>query len=117
MEHCGVRRLVALLSAAVPDPRDDPARSRGLGAALRRLAPGSSVEDAAAAADVLRASALDWVIVRCPRLTDGTHTSFYLSGYLKAGAVHTISRADAAEFMIKQLTDDTYLRQAPIVSY
>jgi len=28
-----------------------------------------------------------------------------------------ISRADVADFMLKQLVDDTYLRQAPGVSY
>ena len=28
-----------------------------------------------------------------------------------------LSRADVADFMIKQTTDDTYLHQAPVVSY
>jgi hypothetical protein len=28
-----------------------------------------------------------------------------------------ISRADVAEFMLDQLTDDTYLRQTPRLSY
>jgi hypothetical protein len=31
--------------------------------------------------------------------------------------VPTISRADVAEFMLKQVTDDTYLRKAPAVMY
>jgi hypothetical protein len=28
-----------------------------------------------------------------------------------------VSRADVADFMLKQLNDDTYLRQTPRISY
>ncbi len=117
MEHYSVLRLVVLMSASVSDPRDEASRSRGLGPTLRRLAPGNALDDAEAAAAVLRASTLDWVLVRAPRLTDGAHTSFYLTGYLKAGSVHAISRSDVAEFMLKQLTDDEFVHAAPLISY
>ncbi len=117
MEHHGVRRLVVLMSAALTDPHDEVTLSRSVGLTLRRLAPGSALDDAEAAAAVLRASALDWTIVRAPRLTDGPRTSFYLTGYLKVGSGHSIARGDVAEFMLRQITDREYLHAAPLISY
>lgn len=117
MEHHGVRRLVVLMSAALSDPHDEVTLSRSVGLTLRRLAPGSALDDAEAAAAVLRASALDWTIVRAPRLTDGPRTSFYLTGYLKVGSGHSIARGDVAEFMLRQITDSEYLHAAPLISY
>ncbi len=62
-------------------------------------------------------SALDWVIVRPPRLTNGPYTGKYLSGEDVGGRTFlaSISRADVADFMVKQLTDDRYVRKTPAV--
>ena len=64
-------------------------------------------------------STLDWVIVRPAVLTNGLRTGVYRSGF---SATDTpikakISRADVADFMLKQLTDDTYIHKAPSLSY
>lgn len=58
----------------------------------------------------------DWTIVRPAGLTDGVRTGRYRSGMDKA-ITGQISRADVAEFMLKQLTDTTYLRKAPCIAY
>jgi putative NADH-flavin reductase len=61
----------------------------------------------------VRQSGLDWVIVRPARLIDGPATGRYhvasASARLAGGQV---SRADVAGFVLKQLTDDRFLRQA-----
>lgn len=64
---------------------------------------------------IVAASDLDWVIVRPAALTNAAKR-----GVRRAGAgvgslllTHGISRADVAEFMLDQLTSDTYLRRAP----
>ena len=68
--------------------------------------------------DVIKQSRLDWIIVRPGSLTDGPRTGAYRHGFpagdptIKA----QVSRADVAEFMLKQLADDTYLRKMPGVS-
>jgi len=66
-----------------------------------------------------RRSALDWTIVRPAAFTDGGRTGEYRHGFSpsKKGLKLKISRADVAEFMLDQLTDDTYLRQTPGLSY
>ena len=68
---------------------------------------------------VVKESALDWTIVRPPHLNDGPHTGTYRHGFptTDTGIQGKISRADVADFMLKQLADTTYLHQTPGVSY
>ena len=69
--------------------------------------------------DRVRASSLDWTIVRPGAYTDGDRTVDYRHGF-PASASNLklkVSRADVADFMLKQLTDDSYLHRAPGISY
>ena len=117
MEKHGVRRLICESSLGVADSKGRlgifynfilvPLLLRGLFA------------DKAAQEEIIRASALDWVIVRPSSLTNGPRKGVYRSG-MDIGhwfRPSSISRADAADFMLKQLTDDTYLRKTPGVAY
>jgi uncharacterized protein YbjT (DUF2867 family) len=68
--------------------------------------------------DIVRASKLDWVLVRPVVLNDkparGTvRAQTDLSG-IHGGAV---SRTDVAKFVVRQLTDDTWLRRAPLITW
>jgi putative NADH-flavin reductase len=67
----------------------------------------------------IRESALDWVIVRPGQLTNGKKRGTYRHGLNVGNRLLTvsISRSDAADFMLKQLSDDTYLRSTPGVAY
>lgn len=67
----------------------------------------------------IRTSPLDWIIVRPGGLTDGPRTGSYRHGF---GVDDTtvkvrISRADLADFMLKQIASDTYLHKTPSLSY
>lgn len=68
---------------------------------------------------LIKKSDLDWIIVRPANLTDGEHTGSYRHGpaATQKGSQMKISRADTAEFMLKQLTEDQYLHQTPGLSY
>ena len=57
------------------------------------------------------------MIVRAPVLNEGEKKGEYRIGYVGKGSGTRLSRADVADFMLKQTTDDTYLHQAPMVSY
>ncbi|MBT8119815.1 MAG: SDR family oxidoreductase [Gammaproteobacteria bacterium] len=68
---------------------------------------------------LVRESGLDWSIVRPAAFTDGGLTGQYRHGF-PATANDTkleISRADVADFMLKNLVDNTYLRKTPGLSY
>ena len=67
---------------------------------------------------IVRASRVEWLIVRPGFLTNGPTTGKYraienLSG-VTAGK---ISRADVADFMLKQLTTPTHFGKAPLLTY
>lgn len=67
----------------------------------------------------VKQSHLDWTIVRPSAFIDGSRTGQYRHGF--PGTDKTtklkISRADVADFMLQQLTNDAYLHQTPGVSY
>jgi putative NADH-flavin reductase len=62
-------------------------------------------------------SKVEWVIVRPGVLTNGEKRDDYRHGRHLGSFLWTvrISRADVADFMLNQLTSDTYLRTAPAV--
>lgn len=64
-------------------------------------------------------SQIDWTIVRPAAFTDGQKTGDYRHGFPADEKRLTlqISRADVADFMLKQLQDDTYVHMTPGLSY
>jgi hypothetical protein len=65
---------------------------------------------------MVRASDLDWTVVRLPMLTDDPKTGQVKVGYVGKGMGPRITRADAADFMLSQVEDKTYLHKSPAIS-
>jgi putative NADH-flavin reductase len=116
MQQHGVRRLVSLTGAGVDAPQDQPKLINHLITFALKTLSGDVLRDAEGHAEVIRNSDLDWVIVRGPMLTEGPYTGQYRVGWVGVNTSARIARADVADFMLKQVTDDTYLRQAPMIS-
>ena len=117
MKKSDVRRLISLTGAGVRDEQDEPKLVDKLFGLLLKILQPAVLEDAERHAEVIKASGLDWVIVRAPRLTDGPRTGEYRVGYVGKNSGTKISRADVAGFMLGQLTADEYLHQQPMISY
>jgi uncharacterized protein YbjT (DUF2867 family) len=67
---------------------------------------------------LIRASDCDWIIVRPASFTDGPRRgNLRALTEMKGVTVGSISRADTAAFVLEQLTNDRFLRQAPLVGY
>lgn len=117
MEHAGVGRLVVVSTCSVPDPRDRPdAKFAALVTFVKTVAPGPYAE-VRRAADLVRASDLDWTLVRVARLNSHPATGRVKAGHYGHGVVGlSITRADMAAFLLGQVSDTTYLRQAPAIS-
>jgi putative NADH-flavin reductase len=65
----------------------------------------------------VRESGLDWVIVRPSNLTNHNQANVYRTGEsIKMKLSSQISRADVAEFIVRQLSDGKWLQKAVIVS-
>jgi putative NADH-flavin reductase len=117
MNKHGVRRLVSLTGAGVRDPKDQPKLVDRVIGSLLNLLQRDLLEDAVGAARVIQESDLDWVIVRAPVLNEAEKKGEYRVGYVGKESGTRLSRADLAGFMLEQTTEDTYLHQAPMVSY
>lgn len=117
MEKVGIRRFVCQSSLGVGDSWGNLnffwkyVMFRGF---LRQ-----AYADHVSQEDHVRQSGLDWTIVRPAAFTDGNRTGEYRHGF--PGNDKTtklkVSRDDVADFMLKQLTHEEYLRKTPGLSY
>jgi putative NADH-flavin reductase len=73
--------------------------------------------DKARQEQVVAQSSLDWILVRPGVLTDRAKRGAYRHGVNVGSFIltGTIGRADVADFMLKQLTNDQYLRRAAAI--
>jgi putative NADH-flavin reductase len=112
MTRTGVRRLIVVSAHAAAESRDGSLYSRSLWAML-----GHKMRDKDEMERLIRASRLDWTIVRPPALRNKPHTGVYHVGTdLKIRMTSAISRADLADFLLRQVTTPTYLHQAPRIA-
>jgi len=117
MKQHGVSRLVVTAGAGVSDPNDAPKFFNKLMNRLVKSISGNVYADMVEVARIVRESDVNWTIVRVPRLIDGPKTGKVSVAWVGKGMGMQISRADLAAFLLDQLEDDTYLRQAPAISY
>ncbi|KIF77928.1 hypothetical protein QR77_37090 [Streptomyces sp. 150FB] len=117
MDTAGVKRFVVVSTCSVPDPADRPdLKFKALVQLVRTAAPRAWAE-VRSAAEAVRASDLDWTLVRVAKLNDKPATGAIKVGHYGHGVVDlSISRADMAAFLLSQVTDETYLRNAPAIS-
>lgn len=113
MQKSGVARLIVVTSLGVGESKDQvPFFFKAIMATALRKA----MQDKEAQEKTVKASGLDWTIVRPGGLTDGPRTGAYRYGLDPKIVAGQVSRADVAEFVLKQLTDTQFLRKAPAIT-
>jgi putative NADH-flavin reductase len=116
MQAEGVRRLIVVTAGGIVTEGDGPLTRLVLkpvvGTILRH-----SFADMRRTEDIVRASGLEWTIVRPPRLTDGPRTASYRSATNRnvRGGMH-ISRADLADCILQCLAQQGPLHTAVSVA-
>ena len=112
MKKYGVRRLI-ISSAGIPQPNDMPNIRFKLMMGFGKLIMRASYDDIVGSVKVVQASDSDWTVVRMIPTNDPP------TGHVNAGnvnkAVGTISRTDAAAFMLNEVCEAKYLQQAPVI--
>jgi putative NADH-flavin reductase len=116
MKKYGVRRLVFSAAPSARDPQDSPDIRFKLMISLVKLIARAGYDDLVGSVQAVRASDVDWTIVRLPFPTDNPKTGHVKVGCLNKESGTRISRADAAEFMLKEAQEARYLREAPVIS-
>jgi len=117
MEKAGVRRFISQSTLGVGDSRGH--LTFFLKYIIVPIMLRHAFVDHEGQENCIKQSRLDWTIVRPAAFTDGERTGVYRHGFPVTDKTLKlkISRADVADFMLKQLMDDTYLHQTPGVSY
>ncbi|MBD3343947.1 MAG: NAD(P)H-binding protein [Chitinivibrionales bacterium] len=117
MKKKKVKRLVDLTGAGVRDSSDRPKLiDRLIVVALKLISP-KVLNDGRNHAEVIRSSGVEWTIVRAPMLQDGPHTGKYRVGFVGRNSGTKISRADVADFMLKEIEKPEHSGTMPMVSY
>lgn len=115
MERAGVRRLLLVSANGVGETR---ARSPLVPRIMYRLLLGDIFADKAAGEAIVRASALEWTIAYPVLLTDGPRTGRYRAGEaLELRGMPKISRADVADFLLRELAQRAFVRKGAVLSY
>lgn len=116
MEAQKVRRLVCITGLGAGD-------SRGHGGfffdrVFLPLLLSKVYDDKNRQEDAIRASALDWTIVR-PTVLNDKPARGHVRALTDLSSVHggSIARADVADFVVQQLTTETWLRKAPLITW
>ncbi|KAA5606227.1 SDR family NAD(P)-dependent oxidoreductase [Roseospira marina] len=113
MEHQGVRRLITVTGFGAGDCRSAISCPQRV---PFRLLLGRAYDDKSVQEELIKASALDWTIVRPGILVGGPGFGRY--------AVLTephewrngvIARRDVARFLVRQITDTTHIHKAPVL--
>jgi uncharacterized protein YbjT (DUF2867 family) len=114
MTRSAVRRLICISALGVGD-------SRGHGGFVfdrlfQPLLLGPAYKDKERQEAAIRASSLDWVVVRPAMLTNDPRRGRVRATANLAGVNGgKIARADVAQFVVEQLTTDTWLRRTPAI--
>ena len=116
MKTCGVSRLICLSAWGIGESKGRvPVIFRNV---IFPLLMKEEYEDKEAQEQLIQQSNLDWTIVRPARLTNGPRTGRYrMKAGLEFSWRSSISRADVADGMLRQLTDSTFRHTYLELSY
>ena len=114
MEEAQVKRLICVTGFGAGD-------SRGRGGFLYSVAfhllVGRIYDDKDVQERIVRRSKLDWVIARPVILTNGPKTNAYRALIdPRDWTCGFVSRVDVADFLVKQIGDDAFLRKTPVLT-
>jgi putative NADH-flavin reductase len=113
-----VHKIISLSGGGLPFREKDQPKfiDKTIRFIMKLIVP-KILNDAVKHAEILKNSGTNWIIVRGPRLTDGGKTGEYKIGWVGVNSGTSISRADLADFILKQVDKDQFNQQMPFVSY
>lgn len=115
MGRQGVRRLVASSGAGVGMEKDQPRAFHRVMEFLVRNLSRYVYEDMVRTVAAIRASDLDWTVVRVPMLVDGPPLPVK-EGYVGMGTGPRLTRGSLAAFMLARAGDLSYRHDLPVIS-
>jgi uncharacterized protein YbjT (DUF2867 family) len=120
MKKYGVRRLIMSASAlSTNDPNDSHNLKynmiTGLAGFLVKLMFRFHYEDLSDSVQVVKASDIDWTVVRMPIPTNDSKPRQAKAGYVDKKTHLFISRINAASFMLNEIKESKYIKHTPVI--
>jgi putative NADH-flavin reductase len=113
MKGHGVKRLICVTGFGAGDSR---AKISCLQRLPFKIVFGQAYEDKSLQERLIQESGLDWTIARPGVLSGGPRTGRYkILSHSSQWRNGIISRADVADFLVRQIEDRTYIHQAPVL--
>jgi putative NADH-flavin reductase len=114
MKETRVKRLIAVTGFGAGDSHN---RGGCLYNTAFHLFLGRAYDDKDEQEYLIQESELDWVIARPVILTSGSRTGrYHVLVEPRSWRIGFISRADVADFLVKQIDDDAYLGKTPVLT-
>lgn len=117
MKAFHIKRIIAVGASGYVDEPPQPFFLRLVQKYIVQKILRYSYEDLMRMENVLHESNLDWTIVRPTRLTYGNHTRKYRAEPETVIGGTSISRADVADFIVNNLTDEKTYQKAIGIAY
>jgi putative NADH-flavin reductase len=114
MAAADVQRFVTLVGAGVRTEGERVSISGRVVGTMLKMFARSVLEDAKEHVVRVRASELEWTVLRAPRLTDGDGAGDYVAGDIDLG-FESVARPDVATCLLDIVDDGLYLRELPKV--
>lgn len=113
MQQKAMQRLIVVSSLGVGDSKAQVSFFFKVVAAtvLRK-----AIKDKEAQEQLVRASGLQWTIVRPGGLTDGPRTGLYQASVAPTLQAGRIARADVADFILREVERNQFVQMAPAVT-
>ena len=113
MRSQGVKRLICVTGFGAGDSRESISCLQRL---PFQIVFGRAYDDKSLQEKMIKESELDWTIARPGVLTNGPRTGRYrILSEASQWRNGIISRADVAEFLVRQIGDQTYIRKTPVL--
>jgi uncharacterized protein YbjT (DUF2867 family) len=115
MHRAGVRRIVAVTGFGAGDSRGRLSLPERMG---HRLLLGPAYDDKDRQEVLIRGSGLDWLIARPTILTNGPRTGRYrVLVEPRSWRMGLISRADVADFLLREAAEPRLSHVTPVLAY
>ena len=106
---------MAISGAGISLPGDRKALRDRIFSGLVRLLNRRDVEKKEEQYRLFRETGLDWTLVRPPRLANGPRTGHFRVGAHRLEGRPIVSRADLADFMLRELQEGKHIGQAVFI--
>lgn len=115
MKEAGVKRLVDWGTPSVPFEKDKKSFVTVVPGIMAAIALTMAKEEMVEIGKLVRASGLDWTIVRFMAPKDTPYTGNVKVGFGDVKMSFSISREDIGAFMVEQIESEQYLYSMPII--